>query len=106
VFSGGNVNRRQWRTCGSARMRFGMSERKKWTESDAQYLVETLKADRPDLWEIYIQGEIHDKTVHDDSAQWIRMTMRKLFPEPSFDELTDLKFLFRDVVRRQLGLED
>ena len=83
-----------------------MSERKKWTESDVQYLVETLKADRPDLWEIYIQGEIRDKAVPDDAAQWIRMTMHRLFPEPSFDERTDLLSLFRDVVRRQLGLED
>jgi hypothetical protein len=83
-----------------------MSERKKWTESDAQYLVETLKADRPDLWKIYIQGEIRDKAVHDDAAQWIRMTMHQLYPEPSFDELTDLLILFRHVVRRQLGLED
>ncbi|KAA5598248.1 hypothetical protein [Blastochloris sulfoviridis] len=83
-----------------------MSERKKWTESDVQHLVETLKADRPDLWEIYIQGEILEETVPDDAAQWIRMTMYQLFPEQSFGERTGLLILFRDVVRRQLGLEN
>lgn len=81
-----------------------MSERRKWTEEDAQLLIRTLQAEQPKNWESYVDGEIHWDGVSPANIHWIRTTMHRLFPEPSFDELTDLVFLFRKVVRRQLGL--
>ena len=83
-----------------------MSERRKWTEDDAQLLIRTLQAEQPKNWETYVYGEIRYKRISHANSQWIGMTMRRLFPDPSPDERTDLVLLFRDVARRELGLKD
>ena len=81
-----------------------MKERAVWTEADVERVIETLKTEYG-FWDAYVEGEIKYKQIEPEISQWIRMTMRRLYPNPSFDELTDLVILFRDRVREQLGLE-
>lgn len=80
------------------------SVRRKWTAEDVEKLVEALKAD-PVRWDIYVFGETKYKRISHDNSQWIGVTMRRLFPEPTFDEHTDLLVLMRDTVRAELGLK-
>ena len=81
-----------------------MKERAVWTEADVERVIETLKTE-PGFWDAYVEGEVRYKKIDPQISQWIRMTMHRLYPNPSFDELTDLLILFRDHTRGQLGLE-
>jgi hypothetical protein len=81
-----------------------MTGRAVWTESDAQCLIETLKAES-DSWDAYVEGEVRYKQIQPQISQWIRVTMHRLYPNASFDELTDLLILFRNLARKQLCLK-
>jgi hypothetical protein len=81
-----------------------MTERAAWTENDAQHLIEILKAE-PGFWDAYVEGEVRHKQVPPQIGQWILMTMRRIHPDVSFDELADLLLLFRNLARKQLSLE-
>ena len=81
-----------------------MTERAASTESNAQHLIETLKARRQGF-RTYVEGEVRHKQVPPQIGQWILMTMRRLHPDVFFDELTDLLLLFRNLARKQLSLE-
>ena len=80
-----------------------MTGRAVWTESDAEHLIETLKAETG-FWDAYVEGEVRDKEVQPQIGQWISMTMRRLHPDATFDELTALLLLFRKLARKQLSL--
>jgi hypothetical protein len=81
-----------------------MNERAVWTEADVERVIETLKTEYG-FWDAYVEGEIRYKKIEPEISQWIRLTMRRLYPNPSFDELTDLVILLRDRVRARLRLE-
>jgi hypothetical protein len=81
-----------------------MTQRAVWAESDAEHLIETLKTE-PGFWDAYVEGEVRHKQIEPQISQWIRMTMHRRHPNNSFDELTDLLLLFREIARRQLSLE-
>jgi hypothetical protein len=57
------------------------------------------------LWEAYLRGETQYNAIKPDVSQWIRMTSHRLFPNQTYDRLTDLVSRMRDIVRPQLGLE-
>ncbi|MBR1246291.1 hypothetical protein JQ609_05020 [Bradyrhizobium sp. AUGA SZCCT0169] len=81
-----------------------MNDRAVWTEKDVERLIDALKTEHG-FWDAYVAGEIREKQIQPQVSQWTRMTMHRLFPSASFEELTDLLILFRDLVRTQLGLE-
>jgi hypothetical protein len=81
-----------------------MSERRKWTEDDAQLLIRTLQTDEK-RWSDYTSQERRYDNMSYALSHWMRVTARELFPGASYDELTDLLVLLRKVTRRRLGLE-
>ena len=81
-----------------------MNERAVWTVCDAERFIEALKTE-PGFWDAFVEGEAREKRIEPQIAQWISMTMHRYFPGVSYDELTDLLILVRDVARAQLGLE-
>ena len=81
-----------------------MIDRRNWTKSDVDRLVETLKTE-PGFWSAYVEGEVQFTRIEPQISQWIGMVMHRLFPTASYDELTDLLLLLRREVRKQLGLE-
>lgn len=83
-----------------------MSERRKWSESDAQALIETLRAERSDQWDAYVAGEIRFHVMSHAVSGWMGVTAHRLFPDASYGEITDLLALVRSITRAQLGLED
>ena len=81
-----------------------MKERAVWTVADAERVIEVLKTE-PGFWDAYVEGEVRYKRVEPQIAQWLSTTMRRLYPNTSFDERADLLILFCDHVRKKLGLE-
>jgi hypothetical protein len=45
-----------------------------WTDDDVDRLIETLKAERPDFWAVYVEAEIKLEVLNDDVMQWIITT--------------------------------
>lgn len=68
---------------------------------DATKLIETLQAERPDLWARYLKEELKDNALSPETRHWILLTQRRLFPDRALSIHTDVLFL----MRRRIGIE-
>jgi hypothetical protein len=61
--------------------------------------------EQPELWETYVRGETQYNAINPGIGQWIRTTSHRLFPNQTYDQLTDLVLRLRGIVRQEIGLE-
>jgi len=78
---------------------------RQWTDDEVNRLIETLKIERPEMWEAYVGGETKFNAVNPKIVQWLLATSNRLFPGHTLSDVTVLVGRVRDIVRDRLGLE-
>ncbi|MBX9845378.1 MAG: hypothetical protein K2Z80_26560 [Xanthobacteraceae bacterium] len=71
--------------------------------SDAEKIVAVLQAEQPDVWAQYVCAVAEEDQVSDEVSLEMTKVARRLFPERTLTDLTDLRFRMNDVVAERFA---